>query len=99
MEIVNMNAQNDSFVVGSNSVRDRAMELWKSGRQVWWLVTEELFRVTSAIKGAAAKLSENRGRKIGVVLHDRWAGFHQGLPPVAPCGTSPTPWDWPSRWP
>jgi len=79
------NVQGSAFVVGPANIRERTMELWKSGRQVWWLVTEELFRVSSAIKQAASALSEHRGKKLGVILHDRWAGFHQGLPPVTPC--------------
>lgn len=63
----------------------RTMELWKSGRQVWWTVTEETFRVTTAIKNAAKKLNEGRAKSLVVVCHDRWTGFHQGIPPMTRC--------------
>jgi len=74
-----------AFIMGPANIGGRAAELWKSGRQVWWLVTEELFRVTSSIKGAVETLNQGRRKNIGVVLHDRWSGFHRGLPPIALC--------------
>ncbi|MEI8195571.1 MAG: ATP-binding protein [Phycisphaerae bacterium] len=73
----------------------RIVELWRSGRQVLVLEGSEVPRYQLAIKNGAEAITKRlteaaeadgrEARPVKMVAHDRWCGFHIGLPDMVPC--------------
>lgn len=79
-----------------HDLTQRCVELWRSGRQIWALEGSELARYQSAIKDATIEIDAIRTRlakgggyiaakPVTMIAHDRWAGFHTGLPEMVQC--------------
>ena len=71
-----------SITTMQGSMSDRIQELWRSGRQVAWFVTDENARVVRSIKAGIENLNQGRENPVTVITHDRWGGFRVGLPGV-----------------
>jgi hypothetical protein len=67
----------------------RIKELWRIGRPIVWLSSDELGVIGRRLKLAGKELTEENAAKgkppVRVLLHDRWSGFYVGMPPIAPC--------------
>ena len=77
------------------NLAERARELFHAGRQIWWLVGDEVARYCYAVEDAVEAINlarKQRGgtdgkkhRPVQVIHHDRWVGFYREMPGVVPC--------------
>jgi hypothetical protein len=86
----------NTLTFASQNIAARCQELFRSGRQAWWMVTDEVSRCELAIKAAATELSKLKTQMkyspqeieagsavtVGVVSHDQWAGLYRGHPTI-----------------